>query len=369
MLGSLACGVMVQQSGGTTSRYKYESVAIAAGPDMAGGAANPDVQAIAGTLRSALQTAGAALLYTIPCCAVASNGTYVPGCYLPQEDVRSFVTDPESTMVRTFDSSDALDSYIQTKDYGWHDTMPTIALAAVINRAADHPSRWSYVLRANSTDMPWTGTSLNTLTTGYKKSDFFNYYNNHMLTLQWVVESYMLSQAKKAAEPAVGPIEPATPELSAEDASAEKDGDEDGLATASSLFGAPLSPNGPMSFLPPGWRDMSFLSMPVPAHRQDNFKQYVTQVLGLFLVIAFMWPFSRMVRNMVEEKEMKLSEGVSHTRTRTTRTHTRMHAQPRRALFFLPRGFHPLMCCSFFFYSAACSLFLLFFLLLSSLFR
>lgn len=82
------------------------------------------------------------------------------------------------------------------------------------------------------------------------------------------------------------------------------------------------SPSAPSLDLP--LFDVSFLSFPIPAHKQDNFKSYVGQVFGLFLVVAFMWPFSRMVRNMVEEKEMKLSEGVrAHTHTHSyTLAHT-----------------------------------------------
>jgi len=37
---------------------------------------------------------------------------------------------------------------------------------------------------------------------------------------------------------------------------------------------------------------------------------YVGGVFGLFLVAAFMWPFSRMVRSMVQEKEARIREGM-----------------------------------------------------------
>lgn len=305
-LTSMACGipsVSMDDIGASTNkeRFPYETVALAPGPNLAnsGGANNQHIQAIALKLREAFAFAGAlAPGGQVPCCIAPSNNTYVPSCYTPITD---FVL-MNSTLVRTFDSSDAIDNYIQSSDYGWHDTLRTIALAAVIDRDPNHPTRWSYVLRANSSDIPWTGTAIDPLVSGYDRSDFFQYYNKHVLTLQWFIESYIVALAKTEA----------TAATSASDA----------VPTVQQTTEQP-HPRGPPSVLPAGWHDMSYLSFPVPEHRQDNFKQYVSQVFGLFLVIAFMWPFSRMVRNMVEEKEKKLSEGVSrHTRTRSTATHS-----------------------------------------------
>lgn len=308
-LTSMACGipsVSLDDIGASNNeeRYPYETVALAPGPNLAadGGANNIHIQAIALQMREAFAFAGAlAPGGQVPCCIAPGNNTYVPSCFTPITD---FVR-MNSSLVRTFDSGDAIDNYIQSSDYGWHDTLRTIALAAVIDRDPNHPSRWSYVLRANSSDIPWTGTAIDPLVSGYKKSDFFQYYNKHVLTLQWFVESYIVALAKTEAAAAAASTE------SSADA-------ETPTMTQQTTEQQPAAPRA--SVLPPGWHDMSYLSFPVPQHRQDNFKQYVSQVFGLFLVIAFMWPFSRMVRNMVEEKEKKLSEGVSgHTQLKRAR--------------------------------------------------
>ena len=47
---------------------------------------------------------------------------------------------------------------------------------------------------------------------------------------------------------------------------------------------------------------------PIPAHQSDNFGAIVGQLLGLFLILAWAWPFSRLVRNLVEEKEARIKE-------------------------------------------------------------
>jgi hypothetical protein len=49
---------------------------------------------------------------------------------------------------------------------------------------------------------------------------------------------------------------------------------------------------------------------PIPAHLTDTFAGLVGDLLGLFLIIAWMWPFSRLVRNIVEEKEGRVKEGL-----------------------------------------------------------
>ena len=292
-LTSMTCGipsVSLDDIGASNNqeRYPYETVALAPGPNLAaaGGRNNEHIANIAKQMREAFAFAGELAGGKVPCCIAPANGTYVPACFMPVTDF----TLPNSTLVRQFDSSDAIDDYIQSSDYGWHDTLRTIALAAVIDRDPNHPTRWSYVLRANSSDIPWTGTAIDPLVSGYKKSDFFQYYNKHVLTLQWFIESYIVALAKT--------------EAAANAASAEGDAPPMTQQTTQQ----PPAPR--TSILPAHWHDMSYLSFPVPQHRQDNFKQYVSQVFGLFLVIAFMWPFSRMVRNMVEEKEKKLSEGV-----------------------------------------------------------
>jgi ABC-type multidrug transport system fused ATPase/permease subunit len=49
---------------------------------------------------------------------------------------------------------------------------------------------------------------------------------------------------------------------------------------------------------------------PVAAGRVSTFEDAVSPVFGLYMVLAFMWPFSRLVRHIVDEKERRLKEGM-----------------------------------------------------------
>lgn len=214
-------------------------------------------------------------------------------------------------------------------------------------------AQWSYTLRANSSDVPWTNRAIDKLTTGYSNPKFFLYFHNHVLTLQWIVENFFIEQAKKermqgrylaeAEQPASANsrslLESAAAPFvagAASEVAAEKQ--EAAVAAAAAVassnsLAADVSapPIFPPSRLTASWPELSFLYLPVPAHKQDNFASYVQITMGLFLTIAFMWPFSRMVRCMVEEKEKKLSEGVSTTRSQTPSTHVCCSRQSQRA--------------------------------------
>ena len=50
--------------------------------------------------------------------------------------------------------------------------------------------------------------------------------------------------------------------------------------------------------------------MPTRAFRSDNFFEAIGGVLGLFFMLAFIYPVSRLIRALVVEKELKLKEGM-----------------------------------------------------------
>jgi hypothetical protein len=74
--------------------------------------------------------------------------------------------------------------------------------------------------------------------------------------------------------------------------------------------------NSPIAALPLGIytinssSTLSATAFPIPSHQSDNFGAVVGQLLGLFLMLAWAWPFSRLVRNLVEEKEARIKEGL-----------------------------------------------------------
>jgi hypothetical protein len=241
---------------------------------------------------------GKNLSYTVPCCGVQlPDGHYGPSCWTNPNTTQAWASD---TIVQTFDSSEAMDDYIGGDDYGWLDTVRPIQFGVVIDRDPVNTNQWTYSLRTNSSDVPWTGTVLNTLVSNYSRSDFFTYYDNHVLTFQWILEQYMIVRTVLPQSERVSMIENLKTQILSHTREKVK---------PTFAFG----PSAPIfSWNAPGLPlyDLGFAPFPTPAHKQDNFEQYVGKFIGLFLVVAFMWPFSRMVRNMVEEKERKLSEGM-----------------------------------------------------------
>ena len=56
--------------------------------------------------------------------------------------------------------------------------------------------------------------------------------------------------------------------------------------------------------------DVTFVPFPMGAHKVDLFVTLLQNILGLFFTIIFTWPFSRLVRNLVDEKERRIREGA-----------------------------------------------------------
>eukprot|EP00475_Leptophrys_vorax_P022719 TRINITY_DN3093_c0_g1_i4.p1 TRINITY_DN3093_c0_g1~~TRINITY_DN3093_c0_g1_i4.p1 ORF type:complete len:1562 (-),score=428.94 TRINITY_DN3093_c0_g1_i4:659-5344(-) len=49
---------------------------------------------------------------------------------------------------------------------------------------------------------------------------------------------------------------------------------------------------------------------PIPSRISDNFWTYLQYTLNMLLIFSYMWPFSRMLKEIVEEKSLKLKEGM-----------------------------------------------------------
>ena len=50
--------------------------------------------------------------------------------------------------------------------------------------------------------------------------------------------------------------------------------------------------------------------MPTPAFISDNFQYVISSVLGIFYMLSFLYPVSRIVRALVVEKETRVKEGM-----------------------------------------------------------
>jgi ATP-binding cassette subfamily A (ABC1) protein 3 len=186
------------------------------------------------------------------------NNTYIHGVHFP--------------MIKLYDSVEELESYyLDNGDYGMDVNVQTLAFSVLFDDESlfgnsQGKRQYSYTIRANSSDLPYTGTITDPLQVGFDNDTWTIYYKNSIVTLQTIIDRYIVHY------------------------SSVQDIDE-----------APL---------PVGLYDVSFIPFPVPSYSQDNFKDYIGSIFALFLVLSFMWPFSRLVRNIVEEKEKKIKEGM-----------------------------------------------------------
>ena len=57
-------------------------------------------------------------------------------------------------------------------------------------------------------------------------------------------------------------------------------------------------------------RNLLFTPMPTPAYIDDQFADTVGGFLGLLFTVVFLWPVTRIIKLMVEEKETRIKEGM-----------------------------------------------------------
>lgn len=105
-----------------------------------------------------------------------------------------------------------------------------------------------------------------------------------------------------------------------------------------------------------------FVPFPVPEQSSDALADDLGQIIGLYFVLSFMWPYSRMVRNIVQEKEDRLREGM-RVMGMANAAFWLSHIITYTLLFLTITVIATLLLCgSFFQYSAPGVIFLMFFL-------
>lgn len=162
--------------------------------------------------------------------------------------------------IRTdFTSKKQLEDYIQSTKYGTNSANSPFHFAVALNRAPKPGSNgsWDYTILANLSAVPSTRRMVNNLIVGFSNSSYTKYLKEGYMIMQYVTDSYILGGFDKA-----------------------------------------------------GLKNTQFVPFPVPSYTSDKFASYLQGVLGLFLLIFYMWPFSRLVRNIVEEKEQRIKEGM-----------------------------------------------------------
>eukprot|EP00457_Paulinella_chromatophora_P000191 gb/GEZN01000191.1/.p1 GENE.gb/GEZN01000191.1/~~gb/GEZN01000191.1/.p1 ORF type:complete len:1907 (-),score=328.53 gb/GEZN01000191.1/:145-5865(-) len=167
----------------------------------------------------------------------------------------------DNYMFRLFESSDAMVQYVQHKDYGVEADHPPLYIG--LQFKSMQTTSWEYTVRMNVTCNPWAGLTTYSYYVGYTDWKWRQYWSNGFMTIQRLVDLHILNSAAEAT-------------------------------------GAQAPPNFAFTLAP----------FPTPEHSQDNFASYMDKGIGLLLVIAFYWPFSGLVKSVVEEKELKLQEGM-----------------------------------------------------------
>ncbi len=191
--------------------------------------------------------------------------------------------------VKVFDSESAVNSYVTDKNYDDIDYKEgKIAIAIILNKADVASVQWDYSIRVNytldyNTDEPTVtcfydydssayfpcGFKYNIPTTKYSTADLlkpqfadylYGYTYTGFSTVQIAVDEFILSQYSS---------EPVNIRASV------------GL-------------------------------MPTKEFQTDDFQYVISSVLGIFLILSFLYPVSRLIRALVTEKELRIKEGRSN---------------------------------------------------------
>ncbi|GAB5368054.1 hypothetical protein AAMO2058_001284900 [Amorphochlora amoebiformis] len=56
--------------------------------------------------------------------------------------------------------------------------------------------------------------------------------------------------------------------------------------------------------------DLDLIPFPTPDYTNDNFAIFVADVIPLFFALGYIWPVTRMIKAFVEEKELRIKEGM-----------------------------------------------------------
>lgn len=212
-------------------------------------------------------------------------------------------------------------------------------------------STYAYTFRVNSSDTPLTLQKLDPLVADFDRGKFYKYVDAGVVTVQvrtvgrtWSEEEGEIEGMKRLLTLLI--LSSCLPPPACVPLPVHQ------LLIDRYILRTTTTPNGTNAEL---LSDVTFAPLPIPAHQQDNFAGRLVRggetegegerggchkqkenhmevplaqqfsfplfvlpcfslcsqsnIVGLFLVCAFMWPFSRLVRGMVEEKEKRIRQG------------------------------------------------------------
>ncbi len=203
---------------------------------------------------------------------VPNNFPYRLSCQQSHDNVTAFISSYiQNRLFKTFASAAALDAYTQADVYA-SGAAPALLLALTLQRdgnlsdASRSPRDWEYTVRANGTTLIDMASATDDLQQGFAYSwpdDLQTQYSRSAPPgfFTFVFERVLLNTLGVLSNPS------------------------DIYSTIMEPFPSP-----------------SYLSADLPSTMQFSF--------GNILILSVMWPFSRLVRNLVEEKETRTKEAL-----------------------------------------------------------
>ena len=196
-------------------------------------------------------------------------------------------------VVQTFKDRDAINDYVASKDYGVINedetvVKPKIALAVLIGGSE---KEYEYEIRTNSTG--WN----NGWDTG-----------RPVMPTQPQTKIEFNTFAKKADEAC--PLEDGTVDIGADDYNCARQYMYNGALTIQRLVGDFIhyDSGATDSGYTIAESGVSFADYPSKEYVQDGFYAVVAEFVPLLLVLGLLFPFSSMLRSMVQEKELRQKE-------------------------------------------------------------
>lgn len=215
----------------------------------------------------------------------------------------SYCGNSYSDTIRYFESEDSLEDYVTDKDYEDDDYQyGKVAYGIVLIKTDIDSAQWEYKIRVNYTgildqddptvaclysgcDFTYTIPSTKFYTLDLYKPQqsifLYGYTYTAFSTLQLEVDRYILSQTVSRRRRKLLKETPQTSEVSTQD-------------IPDSLINI--------------YASMSVMS--TEDYKSDDFQFVISSTLGIFYMLSFLYPVSRIIRALVLEKECRIKEGM-----------------------------------------------------------
>lgn len=238
----------------------------------------------------------------------------------------------QSAFILSFDSEKSLNNYITNRDYDDANYgSGKIAYAIVLNNVDFNNANWDYSIRTNFTFFNDESTVaclsgqdfVNVKSYSHKKNCDFTYsipstkfvsqdlykpqtvafINGYLYsgfsTLQQTVDQFIMDSYPLSSNANINANLKLENDIDRNDNSVGANVTHSSLESGLKAYSAPLT-NIIASVSP----------MPTPAYLTDSFQYVISSTLGIFYMLSFLYPVSRILRSLVIEKETRIKEGM-----------------------------------------------------------